>query len=96
MFENPRRGRQARNFTTNVPKILDRKSSSEQIFFPKLSLGAPVVTKLRLICSGRRLIWTPRGMPWCPLSELSEKNVTDTCVIDIKTKADKEEEGWEQ
>ena len=41
MFENPRRGRQARNFTTNVPKILDLKSSSEQIFFPKLSLGAP-------------------------------------------------------
>ena len=32
MFENPRRGRQARNFTTNFPKILDLKSSSEQIF----------------------------------------------------------------
>ena len=32
MFENPRRGRQARNFTTNDPKILDLKSSSEQIF----------------------------------------------------------------
>ena len=32
MFENPRRGRQARNFTTNAPKILDRKPSSEQIF----------------------------------------------------------------
>ena len=32
MFENPRRGRQARNFTANVPKILDLKSSSEQIF----------------------------------------------------------------
>ena len=32
MFENPRRGRQSRNFTTNVPKILDLKSSSEQIF----------------------------------------------------------------
>ena len=31
-FENPRKGRQARNFTTNVPKILDVKSSSEQIF----------------------------------------------------------------
>ena len=30
--ENPRRGGQARNFTTNVPKILDLKSSSEQIF----------------------------------------------------------------
>ena len=32
MSENPRRGREARNFTTNVPKILDLKSSSEQIF----------------------------------------------------------------
>ena len=41
MFENPRRGRQTRNFTTNVPKILDLKSCSEQIFFRKLSLGAP-------------------------------------------------------
>ena len=41
MFENPRRGRQARNFTTNVSKILDLKSSSEQIFFRKLLLGAP-------------------------------------------------------
>ena len=41
MFENPRRGRQAKNFTTNVSKILDLKSSSEKIFFRKLSLGAP-------------------------------------------------------
>ena len=32
MLENPRRGRQARNLTSNVPKILDLKSSSEQIF----------------------------------------------------------------
>ena len=31
-FQNPRRGSQARNLTTNVPKILDLKSSSEQIF----------------------------------------------------------------
>ena len=44
MFENPTRGRQARNFTTNVPKILDLKSASEQIFFRKLSLGAPVIS----------------------------------------------------
>ena len=42
LFENPSRGMQARNFTTNAPKILDLKSSSEQIFFRKLSLGAPV------------------------------------------------------
>ena len=32
VFENPRRGRRARNFTTNAPKILDLKLSSEQIF----------------------------------------------------------------
>ena len=32
MSENPRRGRQVRNFTTNAPKILDLKSSSEQMF----------------------------------------------------------------
>ena len=31
----------ARNFTTNVPKILDLKSSPEQIFSRKFSLGAP-------------------------------------------------------
>ena len=31
-FENPRRGMQARNLTKNVPKSLDLKSSSEQIF----------------------------------------------------------------
>ena len=41
MFENPRGDRQARNFTTNVPKIPDLKSSSEQIFTRKLTLGTP-------------------------------------------------------
>ena len=41
MFENPRRGRRARNSTTNVPKILDLKSSFEQTF-SELTLGAPV------------------------------------------------------
>ena len=41
MFQNPRRGRQARNFTTSAPKIVDLKSSSEQIFSRKLPLGAP-------------------------------------------------------
>ena len=40
-FENPRRGRQARNLSENDPKMLDLKSSSEQIIFRKLSLGAP-------------------------------------------------------
>ena len=44
MFENPRRGRQVRNFTTNVPKILVLKWSSEQIFSRKLPLGAPALS----------------------------------------------------
>ena len=39
MFENPKRGRQARNFATNVPKILDLKSSSEQIFHLRVRNG---------------------------------------------------------
>ena len=47
MFENPRRGRQARNFTTNVAKILVLKSSSEQIFSRKLPLGAPEELNMR-------------------------------------------------
>ena len=38
MFDNPRRGRQARNLTTNAPKILDLKSTT---IFQKLTLGAP-------------------------------------------------------
>ena len=46
IFENPRRDRQARNFGKNVPKILDLKSSSEQISCRKLSLGAPVESLL--------------------------------------------------
>ena len=47
MFENPKRGRQARSFTTNAPKILVLKSSSEQIFSRKLPLGAPDKTTQR-------------------------------------------------
>ena len=46
-FENPRRGRQARNFSENDPKNLDLKSSSEQIILRKLSLGAPEITVRR-------------------------------------------------
>ena len=39
----------ARNFTTNVPKILDLKSSSEQIFSRKLSLGAPELREIATV-----------------------------------------------
>ena len=46
MFENPSRGRQARYFTTNVSKILDLKSSSEQIrYFPKIDVGCPFLNQ---------------------------------------------------
>ena len=42
MFENPRRGRQARNFTQNAPKILDLKSSrSRYDFWPNCTPLSP-------------------------------------------------------
>ena len=49
MFENPRRGRQAGNFATNVPKILDLKSSSANRYFWKIDIGCP---------------WLPALYPW--------------------------------
>ena len=56
MFENPRRGRQAGNFTTNAPKILGLKSSSEQIFSRKLPLGTPDVDTIEyfIFCSTKQ------------------------------------------
>ena len=61
MFENPRRGKQARNFTENDPKILDLKSSSEQIIFRKLSLGAPANSSWKSLqrCELQRKLKTP-------------------------------------
>ena len=77
MFENPRRGRQARNLTTNVPKILDVKSSSEQIF-PKIVVGCPwlVLTLISFLYAVITTLWiikfvdllvltaTPQGLFW--------------------------------
>jgi len=60
MLENPRRGREVRNFTTNVPKILDLKSSSEQIFSRKLTLGAPVNTLMIDVNSMTMSIGSPK------------------------------------
>ena len=66
MFENSRRGRQARNFTTNVPKILDLKSSSEEIF-SDIDVGClwSIAWKLRLQNTGQ----LPEGRD-CPLARL--------------------------
>ena len=62
LFENPKRGMQARSVTTNVPKILDLKSSSEQIFSRKLSLGAPDLCDF--IGTKREKSSTPTGLVW--------------------------------
>ena len=59
MFENPRRGRQARSFTTNAPKILDLKSSSEEIFSRKLPLGAAVNSTISTILLGANNFQAP-------------------------------------
>ena len=54
MFENPRRGRQARNVTTNDPKILDFKSSSEQIFSKTCRWVSLIVAAVDSICKKRQ------------------------------------------
>ena len=51
MFENPRRGRQAKNLTKNVPEILDLKSSSEKVFC-RHSNSYPVECKHSAVARG--------------------------------------------
>ena len=48
MFENPMTARRLkkRNFTTNVPKILDLKSFPNR-YFPKIDVGCPCLGKLK-------------------------------------------------
>ena len=64
MFENPRRGRQARNFITNVPKILDLKSSSEQIFTENCR-WVPLLSFLGQGLNQRARISFIRAFPGC-------------------------------
>ena len=67
VFENPRGGEQAINFTTNVPKILDLKSSSEQIFsencrWVPLNLDHSSHTSLQFVCQDtflKKFLFTP-------------------------------------
>ena len=51
-FGNPGRGRQERNFTTNVPKILEVKSSSEHRYFPKIGVDISLKTppENKMVC----------------------------------------------
>ena len=69
--ENPRRDRQARNFTTNVSKILDLKSSSEHIFskncrwvllFSETVTFQSQRTEIRISTTNLRLQW--RQLLW--------------------------------
>ena len=86
MFENPRRGRQARDFTTNVPKILDLKSSSEQIFSRKLSLGAPVFLEMKIgVTPVQSLQFSSRSLPSCK----TKQNKIETKQNEIEAKRNK-------
>ena len=87
MFENPRRGGQARSFTTNVSKLLDLKSSSEQIFFRKLPLGASETKKLKTPHTEiRNRVHTGRteqeltATPLEPLNKVGEKTEASECT----------------
>ena len=49
MFENPRRGRQARNVTANVPQLNSRTSNRlRNRYFPKNDVGCPSLYNTRL------------------------------------------------
>ena len=60
MFENPRTDRQAKNFTTNVSKTLDVKSSSSEQIFSKIDVNYPSTSDhfiVRVLMKGSNLIW---------------------------------------
>ena len=79
MFENPRRGRKARNFTTNVPKILDLKSPSDQIFSRKLPLGVPDSNHQR-----RPYFWEAQmNSSISPSSRQASCNATRNLLVDV-------------
>ena len=90
MFENPRRGRQARNFTTNVPKILDIKSSSEQIFSENCSRVLLIIWRLVFRSSGNRYAWSEikgsiLSLITCPsginLFEIPDQYIFDKLIL---------------
>ena len=85
MFENPRRGRQVSNFTTNVPKILDLKSSFEQIFFRKLSLGAPETKDMpdRLTLHAQQAVMCTRNLSLSTTMLLAALKVLQLCVFSL-------------
>ena len=84
MFENSRRGRQVRNFTTNVPKILDLKSSSEQIFSENWR-WVPLI-----------LPFQDEGCPSYFLSQLGSEKTVLTAMIRTRRTALAPHERWQR
>ena len=84
MFENPRRGRQVRSFTTNVPKILDLKSSSEQIFSENWR-WVPLI-----------LPFQDEGCPSYFLSQLGSEKTVLTAMIRTRRTALAPHERWQR
>ena len=72
VFENSRRGRQARILTTNVPKILDLKFVFRlpNRCFPKIVVGCPwdLTLVLGIYHVFGRSIWFKQVMMLCPLN----------------------------
>ena len=53
MFENPKRGRRARNFTTNVPNVSRSQivfRSLPNTYFPKIDVGCPLYVSSVVLC----------------------------------------------
>ena len=80
MFENPRRGRPAGNFTTNVPKIVDLKTSSEQIFsenwrWVPLPAGIHVYQKALFMECFDIKYWIRLPRFWLSLSKKNDKKI---------------------
>ena len=86
MFENPRRGRQARNFTTNVPKILDLNRLPNRYFW-KIDIGCPWLPALypsKMFCH----FWMDLVSIWMARGIRSKKfsSVWTACAIRSKKK----------
>ena len=77
MLENPRRGRQARNFTTKASKIIDLNSSSEQIFSRKLPLGAPDIWNVVVASAVGNWISVRESMGWTYLFDAKMSKVSE-------------------
>ena len=89
MFENPRRGRRAKTFTTTVPKILDQIVFRTDIF-RKLQLGAPVLYFLYITSEVKQyheaLFLSYRPRTECSISQFCNTNCTRSIFRTIEAR----------